>query len=140
MNRPGVGVGVFIIKDGKFLMAKRKGAHGSGTWIVPGGWMEFGESFEQTAEREVAEEVDLRIKNIEFGAVTNNVFKEGVHSVTIWLTSQYAGGKEKILEPEKITELKWVDFNSLPRPLFMPWKDLLKSEFINGIKVAVKNT
>lgn len=95
MKRPGVGVGVFIIKNGKFLMTKRQGSHGEGTWTVPGGWMEYGEGFEQTAKREVAEEVGLNIKNVQFAAVTNNVFKEGIHSITIWLTSEYASGKRK---------------------------------------------
>jgi 8-oxo-dGTP diphosphatase len=57
MERPGVGIGVFIFKDKKFLMILRHGAHGKGSWSVPGGWMEFGESFEDTAKREVCEEV-----------------------------------------------------------------------------------
>lgn len=35
-----VGIGVFVFKDGKFLMAQRKNAHGDGTWSVPGGHLE----------------------------------------------------------------------------------------------------
>jgi 8-oxo-dGTP diphosphatase len=141
MQRPGVGVGVFIIKDKKFLMALRWGAHGAGSWSVPGGWMEYGESFEDTAKREVTEEVGLKIKNIQFGAVTNNVFKkDDVHSVTIWLLSRYAAGKEKILESGKIKQLLWCDFDSLPEPLFEPWTDLLGSQFIGEIKARIKNT
>jgi 8-oxo-dGTP diphosphatase len=54
-NRPKVGIGVFIFKDGKFLMGCRKGTHGAGTWSVPGGHLEFGESFEECAEREALE-------------------------------------------------------------------------------------
>lgn len=34
-NRPKVGVGVAIIKDGKVLLGKRKNAHGEGTWSFP---------------------------------------------------------------------------------------------------------
>ncbi len=135
MVKPGAGVGVFIFKEGKFLMILRQGAHGSGSWSVPGGWMEYGESFEETAIREVAEEVGLRIKNVRFGAVTNNIFPEDkVHSVTIWLLSDYAGGAAKILEPNKIKKLLWCNFESLPSPLFTPWNELLSSEFIDSIK------
>jgi 8-oxo-dGTP diphosphatase len=36
-NRPKVGVGVFILKDGKVLLAKRKNAHGEGSYAFPGG-------------------------------------------------------------------------------------------------------
>jgi len=48
LPRPAVGVGVFIWKNGKFLLGQRKNVRGAGTWSVPGGHMEGGESFEQT--------------------------------------------------------------------------------------------
>lgn len=66
LNRPQIGVGVFVIKDGKFLMGQRRGSHGEGTWSVPGGHLEFGESPESTALREVFEETSLKIANIAF--------------------------------------------------------------------------
>jgi 8-oxo-dGTP diphosphatase len=139
MDRPGVGVGVFILKNGKFLMLERQGAHGAGSWSVPGGWMEYGETFEETAKREVQEEVGLEIDNVRFGAVTNNVFpRDKVHSITIWVLSDYASGQPKILVPGKISALKWSDFDSLPKPLFSPWDELLSSEFIGYIKKQLK--
>ena len=42
-QRVGVGCAAIIIRDGKFLMMKRAGKHGAGTWSVPGGWQEIGE-------------------------------------------------------------------------------------------------
>jgi 8-oxo-dGTP diphosphatase len=48
-----VGIGVFIFKNGKFLMQQCQGSYGSGSYSVPGGHLEFGESFEDTAHREV---------------------------------------------------------------------------------------
>jgi 8-oxo-dGTP diphosphatase len=67
-----VGVAIFIFKDGKFLIQQRQGAHGAGSWSVPGGHLEFGESFEDTARREAREETGLEISNVRFGAVTND--------------------------------------------------------------------
>ena len=116
-------------------MIKRQGSHGSGSWSVPGGWMEYGEAFEETAQREVMEEVGLKIKNIRFGAVTNNVFPEDkIHSITVWVLSDYESGEPKILVPDKISAMEWRDFGSLPQPLFKPWDELLSSEFIGDIK------
>lgn len=134
-NEARVGIGVFIFKNGKFLVGHRKGSHGEGSWAVPGGHLEFGETFEQTAIREIKEETGLDIKDIRFGAVTNDIFKdENKHYVTIWLTSQWKSGEPEILEPHKCIEQRWVDFNSLPEPLFLTWKQLFRSEFIDNIK------
>jgi 8-oxo-dGTP diphosphatase len=125
MNRPAVGVGVFVWKDGKFLMGLRDGSHGAKSWSVPGGWLEFGESFEDCAKREVMEETGLKIKNIRLVTITNNIFpKEKVHSITVWLESDWKSGTPKILEPHKFKDQKWHTFKDLPSPLFSPWKEL----------------
>lgn len=130
-----VGIGIFVFKDGKFLMMKRHGAHGSGTWATPGGHLEFGESFEDTARREVKEETNLNIKNIRFGAVTNDLFiDEDKHYVTVWMLSDWESGIPSINEPEKCTSQKWCTFDKLPKPLFLSWDQLLKSEFMKNIK------
>ncbi len=130
-----VGVGVFVFKSGKFLMQQRKGAHGAGSWSVPGGHLEFGESFEETARREVEEETGLKIKNVRFGAVTNDHFTdENKHYVTIWMLSDYESGEEYITEPDKCIRQAWHTFDDLPEPLFLPWKELLASDFLSDIK------
>jgi len=130
-----VGVGVFIFKDSKFIMGKRKGSHGSDTWSIPGGHLEYGETFEDTAKREAIEETDLTVTNVRFAAVTNDYFpKEDKHYITIWVICDYKSGVAKLTEPDKFIEQSWQDFNSLPEPLFLPWHNLLKSEFMDNIK------
>ena len=137
-RNPKVGIGVFIFKDGKFLMGQRRGSHGEGSWSIPGGHLEFGETWVETATREVKEETGLEIKNIRFGAVTNDYFPiENKHYVTIWMLSDWSSGEPAILEPDKYIEQDWFDFEHLPTPLFLPWEQLLKSEFISGIKTNI---
>lgn len=133
----GVGVAVFIVRDdGKFLMGKRQNAHGHDTWSIPGGWMEFGESWSDSAKREVIEETGLTISEpIEFVAATNNYFPDDQqHSNTIWLKTKYIGGEPKITEPDKFIEQAWFNLDSLPDPLFKPWHDLLKQNISLDIK------
>ena len=63
-KKVGVGFGVLLLKDKKILLGKRhedpekadSELHGAGTWTMPGGKLEFGETFEQGARREVLEE------------------------------------------------------------------------------------
>ncbi len=132
---PRIGVGVFIFKEGQFLMGKRKGSHGADSWSVPGGWLEYQETLEDAAKREVQEETGLEIKDIHFGALTNNIFwNEDVHSITVWMISKWVAGKPQIMEPDKFIEQRWVDFDTMPEPLFLPWEDLRKSQFYDVLR------
>jgi len=135
---PRIGIGVFVFKKGKFIMGCRKGAHGEGSWSVPGGHLDFGETIEEGARREVLEETGLTISNAKIAGVTNDIFKkEGKHYVTIWMTSDWKSGKPKITEPDKFLDIDWYDFKTLPKNLFLPWKKLLKSDFFPQIKNSI---
>ena len=140
-NYPRVGVGVFVIRDGKFLMGKRIGSHGAETWSVPGGWIEYGETLEQAAVREVHEETSMKITRVAFAALTNNIFrKESIHSLTVWMTSNWAAAEPSIMEPDKFIEQRWVDIDELPKPLFLPWEQLLTSTFMPTIRARIKES
>lgn len=59
-HRPLILVGAVVIvldPSGKLLLQQRKHPHGS--WAIPGGLMELGESVEDTARRELYEETKL---------------------------------------------------------------------------------
>ena len=129
-NIPKVGIGVFIIKDGKILFGKRKNAHGDGTWSLSGGHLEFNESWEDCAMRETLEEAGIKIKNIRFATATNDIYPtEGKHYITIFMLSDYDSGEVKIMEPDRFDEWGWFDWNAPPAPLFLPLQNLLKTKF-----------
>ncbi|MBN2280201.1 MAG: NUDIX domain-containing protein [Candidatus Marinimicrobia bacterium] len=124
-NRPKVGIGVIIRKEGKILLGKRINAHGEGTWSFPGGHLEFGESWQECALREVKEETGLRIKNIRFFKATNDIFKkEQKHYITLFMECEYESGELQNLEPDKCEKWDWFDWNDLPGNLFLPIKNL----------------
>lgn len=57
-----------------------------GTWALPGGHLEFGESFEDCVKRELLEETALDVINLEFLTATNDVMEaEGKHYITIFM-------------------------------------------------------
>lgn len=133
-----VGIGVFVFRNGKFLMGQRRSAHGAGTWAVPGGHQEFGETWAETATREVLEETGMKIKNVRFGAVTDDFFKdEGKHYTTIWVISDWDLGEPTITEPDKFVQQEWFDFDNLPEPLFLVWDQLKPSQFYENLKLEL---
>jgi 8-oxo-dGTP diphosphatase len=129
-NRPAIGVAVIVMKNGKVLLGKRINSHGSGTWAFPGGHLEFNESIEDCAKREVFEETGLSIKSIQRVAYTNDIFEEEKkHYVTLFVVSEYDFGELQIKEPDKCERWDWFNWNEFPEPLFLSLKNLLGQEF-----------
>ncbi|MGV8171482.1 MAG: nucleotide triphosphate diphosphatase NUDT15 [Candidatus Woesearchaeota archaeon] len=129
-RRPHVGVAVIVVKDGKILLGKRIGAHSSGTWNFPGGKLDFGEEIFDCAKREVLEESGLKIKNLRLGPYTNDYFKsEDLHYITLFVIADYASGTATIMEPDKCLGWRWIGWDKIPSPMFLPITNLLKQKF-----------
>jgi len=115
--RPKVGVGIMILKDKKVLLGKRKGAHGSSTYGWAGGHVEFGETLEEAAKREVFEETGLEVKTLEIICV-NNIIQYDKHYVDIEFKATVEPGVPEIKEPHRVESWDWYDLDELPSPLF----------------------
>ena len=136
-----VGVGVIVLDEfnRRVLLGKRKGAHGSGTWALPGGWLEKGEEFVFAGLRELQEETGLTTADLAPDAntvvpfVSNNIMPEGVHSVTVYvrcaLREPTAAARVQVCEPDKCFEWAWHDYSAAPEPRFIPLSALLQSEY-----------
>ncbi|GAA4892848.1 NUDIX hydrolase [Ferrimonas pelagia] len=121
-HRPRVGIGIILRRhDGKILLGQRRGSHAP-YWSIPGGHLELGETFEQCAIREMAEETGLQIEAPQVIAVTNNLEtyqQEGVHSISVCLLAHHNGAQPSNLEPDKCAGWHWFDPHSpLPQPHF----------------------
>lgn len=117
-QRPKVGIGVMILKDGKVLLGKRKNAHGEGQYAFPGGHLEFQETFEECAIRETREEAGIEIENIRFARIANIFFGSDKHYVDIGIVADWKSGEPIVLEPEKSESWGWYDLDALPEPQF----------------------
>ena len=113
-----VGIGVMVMKGDKVLLGQRKGAHGAGEYAWPGGHMEYMESFEEAAKREVQEEAGIEICNVRFLRLYNLKEYAPKHYVDIGLISEWKSGEPQIMEPEKCLGWGWYDLDQFPEPLF----------------------
>lgn len=125
-ERPKVGAGVVIIRDGMTLLARRQGSHASGMWGSMGGHVEFGETPVQACIREAREELGIEIGNLTFVSCTN-ILRDGKHYVDVSFTAELVAGEPAIREPHKILEIGWFPLDSLPSPLFDPVRVALEA-------------
>ena len=125
--KPKVGVGVMILKGGKVLFGKRKGSHGEGEYAFPGGHLEYLESFEECAEREVSEECGIKIENIRFQFLANVTKYAPKHYVHVGLLADWNSGMPVVLEPDRSEQWNWYDIDKLPLPIFAMCKIAIES-------------
>jgi len=131
-----VGVGIVILQKGKILLGLRhkdpekadSELHGEGTWSLPGGRIEFGESFENVCAREVYEECGIKLNKdkVKLISIANDRVTDA-HYVTIGFLAKNFGGKAIVKEPDEIVDWKWFDVNKLPKNIYFPSKKLFEN-------------
>ena len=111
----------------RLLLGKRINTHGENSWQFPGGHLEFGETVEHCARREVMEEAGISIRDVRPGGYTNDVFIDAdKHYVTLFVISEYDSGEPAVMEPDKCDQWQWFRWDDLPQPLFLPIRNFLK--------------
>lgn len=148
MNRPNVGLGIFVFNSSsnKFLVGKRIKEKSFG---LPGGKLEYGESFEECAKRELFEETNINIDESRFKYLCsfNCINKElEYHWVEIFMTIHITSEEEKTIfnnEPHKSEDWIWLSFDetqslSASNQLFIGLKTFLKKFNIHSIQNIIE--
>lgn len=137
IERPKVGVGAMVLRNGKVLLGKRKGAHGAMTFGWVGGHLEYGETLEDCAKREALEETGLVLSNLKLICISN-ILAYQKHYVDFEFLAEALDGEPRVLEPDSVESWGWYDLDNLPSPLFKAVELAIKSyksgEFYNSIK------
>lgn len=133
-KRVGAGFGVVLEGDGKILLGLRhpdpdkadSAFRSSGEWCLPGGKLEWGESFEDGATREVKEETGIIITDPMVISV-HNCKNEHAHFMTVGLVAEKWDGEASVMEPDEIVEWKWFDPNDLPENRYFPSFEVIEN-------------
>jgi 8-oxo-dGTP diphosphatase len=134
MNEPRVGFGIMVLKKKKVLLGKRHDdsqkadseLHGEGSWTMPGGKLNFGESFETGAKRELFEETGMKSDRFKVISLTNDIVADA-HFVTVGLLCEEFRGEPKVKEPDEIVSWGWFPLDKLPLPMFFPSEKIIKN-------------
>jgi 8-oxo-dGTP diphosphatase len=100
-----------IAHEGAVLMIRRRQREGELLWAFPGGAVEAGETPEQAAVREVAEEVGMTVE-------ADKVLGERVHPKTgramVYVACTVVDGEPAVLDAEEVAEVAWVKHDAIP--------------------------
>jgi 8-oxo-dGTP diphosphatase len=131
-KRPVIGVPVIIINSKKeILLGKRskKSFFYPDKWGLPGGMMEYNENPEETAKREVREELGIEIKIIKKLDIYNRLPNKDckLHSIDIPFIAEISKGNP---EPkDETTKIRWFEpFEIKKIKLAYSHKEILKRE------------
>jgi 8-oxo-dGTP diphosphatase len=108
-------VAAILMNKGRILLVKRKYEPRKGMWSLPAGFMEFGETTEQTAIRESKEETNLDIKLTDLFGVFPGFDDPRVHVVIIVYRGEIMSGQIK--PSDDAEEVKFFSLDELPKDI-----------------------
>lgn len=119
-ERPKIAVNIYIVKNNKLLLGKRKNIAGDGDWGTPGGHVEAMESLEEAARRELYEETGLKTDKLIFNNFVNDpLLEDSSHYLHVNFLAEGIVDEPILMEPDKCYEWKWFNLNELPKNIFI---------------------
>jgi ADP-ribose pyrophosphatase YjhB (NUDIX family) len=114
--RPIVGIGIVVIKDDTVLLVRRGKPPNIGTWALPGGAQELGETTEEAARRELLEETGIEVGELHFAATVDNIRRDETgrvrfHYTIIDFAARWVSGE--LVADTDVTEAVWASLGSL---------------------------
>ncbi|MBZ0265926.1 NUDIX hydrolase [bacterium] len=113
---------VIIEYDGKVVLINREN-YPLG-WAIPGGFIDYGESAEDAAHREMMEETGLQLENLQLFTVRSKLGRDPRHHT---LTVIYSAiGKGVLKAGDDAADAKLFDWDALPDEMAFDHRDILE--------------
>lgn len=123
-DRPLVGVGAVVWRDGRVLLVRRAKEPRRGQWAIPGGGQDLGETVFEAAVREVREETGVDVAVTELLDVIDAVDRDAdgrirYHYTLIDVAAEWRAGEARPLDD--VDRVAWADPDDLGR--FELWRE-----------------
>ena len=132
LRRPVVGLAVAArTADGRWLLIRRGD---TGTWALPGGTVEWGETLRQTFDRELLEEAGVERAGLErvVGVYSRPDRDPRFHAVTVVVTATVEAPTRAPMNPLEIREARLFAEHELPDEMAMTMRDYLEAARIEA--------
>jgi len=136
-NEVRVGLSILIFRETEdsvalddnteILIGKRKGSHGEGIYSVPGGHLEYGETYHEGCDRELKEEIGVSFDSYSPLGFSEDFF-ENKQYTTLYFRANNVDPNViiKNMEPDKCEGWEWVKLKDLPQ-LFCNTNEIIEN-------------
>ncbi len=111
---------IVISSEGKILLVRhRKGNRQY--WVLPGGRLEYGETFEECAVREIKEETGLDVEVVRFLFLSEAIAPDrSRHIVNVYLKAKEIGGVLKVGNEPVLAGVDYISMDELENMTLFP--------------------
>ena len=115
-TRPFVGIGIVVIKGDHVLLCRRGKPPNVGSWTLPGGAQDVGETCEDAARRELLEETGLSVGPLHFCAHVDTVRRDDdgrvrFHHTILDFAARWEGGEP--VASSDVSAVEWAPLDAL---------------------------
>lgn len=115
-SRPFVGIGIVVIKGDHVLLCRRGKPPSVGSWTLPGGAQDLGETCEAAARRELLEETGLSVGELHFCAHVDVIRRDEngrvrFHYTILDFAAGWTAGEP--VAGSDVSEVQWAPMNAL---------------------------
>jgi UDPglucose 6-dehydrogenase len=126
---PALAINVIVKEKSEILLVKRRLEPFKGLWSLPGGYVDYGETVENAAKREVKEECGLDIKPSRIIGVYSNLKRHPwKHVIAICYAAKKVGGRFKAKSKEGNAD--FFNINQIPKKLAFDHVEMIKDYLI----------
>jgi ADP-ribose pyrophosphatase YjhB (NUDIX family) len=122
--RPLVGIGIVVLRGDEVLLVRRGRPPAQGAWSLPGGAQRLGETAEEAARRELAEETGLSVGPLHLAGHVDSIHRDAdgkiaYHYTILDFCARYMEGEARA--GGDAADLAWAKCNRLED--YALWKD-----------------
>ena len=115
-TRPFVGIGIVVIKGDQVLLCRRGKPPNVGSWTLPGGAQDVGETCETAARRELMEETGLSVGDLHFCAHVDTLRRDDdgrvrFHYTILDFAALWTGGEP--IAGSDVSAVQWAPLDAL---------------------------
>lgn len=126
-DRPLVGTGIAVLRPGAVLLIRRGRPPAMGQWSLPGGAQKLGETAEQAARRELAEETGLSVGPLYLAGHVDSLTHDGAgrlqyHYTILDFCAAWAGGEPRA--GGDAADIVWAALDDLAR--YDLWDEIVR--------------